>query len=331
MTRNTPGIGEPVITLIPFDKAYLPAAAKMFVRNFRELRGRVPDLPDGMEESGKVTGYLEWIMTQGPGVMALDGERLAGFLGWMIVDGFRNTTHRAAFCPEWSHGAEGLDRAAIYRALYRAASAEWARQGCHTHALTILAHDEEAIQTWFWNGFGMSVVDAIRPMDVLENAVPQGLIVRKATLEDVEALAVLEAEHWQHYPQPPLFMAPQQPDGAEEFRAFLAEPANAVWVAWDGERPAGHMRFQGQSEGAAAIVNAPDKTAITGAFVRPEYRGRNKAAPALLDAALRDYAAKGYRRCSVDFESFNPEAAVFWMKYFQPVCYSLMRVPEALP
>jgi len=61
--------------------------------------------------------------------------------------------------------------------------------------------------------------------------------------------------------------------------------------------------------------------------VRPEYRGRG-AAPALLDAALRDYAARGFERCAVDFESFNPEAASFWVNYFKPVCYSLMRVPE---
>ncbi len=330
MTPNMPGIGEAVLRMIPFEKGILPKAADMFVQNLRSLRERVPILPDGMEEPGKVSGYLEWLMSRGPGVMALEGERLVGFLGWMIVDGFRNTERRAAYCPEWGHGAAGPGRAAIYRALYRAASAEWARQGCQTHAVSILAHDEEAIQNWFWSGFGMSVVDAIRSMEPLENAVAKGLVVRKATPGDVDALAELEALHWQHYRQPPVFMAPQQPDDAEAFRAFLADPANAVWVAWDGEHPAGYMRFQGQSEGAAAIVNSPDKAAITGAFVRPEYRGR-KAAPALLDAALRDYAARGYGRCSVDFESFNPEAAAFWMRYFHPVCYSVMRAPEFVP
>jgi len=53
---------------------------------------------------------------------------------------------------------------------------------------------------------------------------------------------------------------------------------------------------------------------------------------ALLRAALEDHRARGFRRCAVDFESFNPEAAAFWPRFFQPVCYSLMRIPErALP
>jgi hypothetical protein len=53
-------------------------------------------------------------------------------------------------------------------------------------------------------------------------------------------------------------------------------------------------------------------------------------AVALLDAALRDYQAHGLTFCAVNFESFNPEAAAFWMKYFEPVCLSVVRVPEAL-
>jgi len=82
----------------------------------------------------------------------------------------------------------------------------------------------------------------------------------------------------------------------------------------------------------AATALGPSQTiAITGAFVRAEQRGRGLAA-ALLRAALEDHRARGFHRCAVDFESFNPEAAAFWPRYFQPVCYSLMRIPErALP
>ncbi|MCX5973471.1 MAG: hypothetical protein NTU59_02100 [Coprothermobacterota bacterium] len=51
--------------------------------------------------------------------------------------------------------------------------------------------------------------------------------------------------------------------------------------------------------------------------------------PAMLNAVLRTYAQRGYARAALDFESFNPEAAVFWSRYFQPICFSLMRVPES--
>ena len=77
-----------------------------------------------------------------------------------------------------------------------------------------------------------------------------------------------------------------------------------------------------------AVVQDERTIAITGAYIRPAYRGRGLA-PAILDAALRDYAGRGFERCSVDFESFNPEAAGFWLRYFKAVSYSVVRVPES--
>jgi GNAT superfamily N-acetyltransferase len=89
------------------------------------------------------------------------------------------------------------------------------------------------------------------------------------------------------------------------------------------------MRFEGQSHCASGVVQSDSTIAITAAYTRPRFRGLG-AAPALLAEAFRHYSEKGFTRCAVDFESFNPEAARFWMKYFDPVSYSLMRRPEAL-
>jgi hypothetical protein len=64
-------------------------------------------------------------------------------------------------------------------------------------------------------------------------------------------------------------------------------------------------------------------------YVRPDQCGSGLG-PALLDAALADFAARRLVRCTVDFESFNPAAAAFWLRYFQPACFSLVRVPERI-
>lgn len=244
-----------------------------------------------------------------------------------MVGGFRGTEHTAAYCPEWAHAAREGSKQPVYRALYRAASAEWAAAGCSVHAITLLAHDHEAERTWFWNGFGLAVVDAIRPLTPLGIPLPGGYAVRKATLDDVDLLAVLEAEHWQHYSQPPVFMAADEHQDAEGLATLISHPANSVWLAAQGDEALGYMRFEGSGFGAAEVVNAETTVAITGAYTWPAYRGR-RVAVALLDAALHDHAQRGFARCSVDFESFNPEAAAFWMTYFEPACFSLMRVPE---
>lgn len=309
-----------------FQPQYLPEMAALFVRNFKTLRQSVPILPDLMEQPQRVETMLRDWLANCPGVIALDGGAVVGYIGWFVVDEFRGTERRGAYVPEWGHAAADPS---LYRALYRAAAQCWHDAGCGVHAISLLAHDNEAVKSWFWNGFGMILVDAIRSIDPLGIPLPTDLTIRKATPADLDALCALEIEHARHYTEPPIQMLAYEPQDATALAAFMDEPGNSLWLALDGDAVMGYLRFEPNSHGASAIVNAPDKVAITGAFVRPAYRGR-RAAPAMLDAALRDYAAQGFTRCSVDFESFNPEAANFWLRYFAPVTFSLTRVPESV-
>ncbi len=303
---------------------YLPDMAALFVQNFKTLRQSVPHLPDALEAPDQVVALLRDRLGSCPGVVVLEAGRLTGYMLWYIVDAFRGTERIGAYIPEWGHAA--VD-ATVYRAMYRAAAIHWREAGCGVHAISLLAHDDAGVRTWFWNGFGLAVVDAIRSIQPLDFPPPPGIEIRKATAADIDALAALEVEHAQHYADPPIQMAAYEPKDAAALEAFISEPHNSLWLALDGQTYAGYMRFEPNGDGAVAIVDAPDQIANTGAFVRPAYRGR-RTAPALLDAALRDYAAQGFARCSVDFESFNPEAANFWLRYFSPVCFSLTRIPE---
>jgi GNAT superfamily N-acetyltransferase len=317
--------------ITPFDPQFLPHAAELFVQNLAALRAAAPSLPDRLEHPDRATAKLAQLFQRCPGVMAVaDDGRMAGFLGWFTVDGFRGAQRRAAYVPEWGHATLAERRPDIYRALYRAAAEQWSAAGCGVHAITVLAHDQAAQQVWFWNGFGLLVVDAVRPMQPLDAPVHTDLAVRAATLDDAARLATLDAEHCQHYVRSPIFMAPRAGDSASQFAEFLARPKNSVWLALDGAEPVGFLRFEGYDFDCAAIVQSEQTIRINGAYVRPAYRGR-RAATALLDAALRYYAGRGFTCCAVDFESFNPEAAVFWPKYFEPVAFSLARVPENHP
>jgi GNAT superfamily N-acetyltransferase len=312
--------------ITPLQDQHLPEAASLFVQNFKRLRQAVPALPDSMADPGRVAVMLEARTQSGYGVAALDGDRLAGYLSWIYIDNLRGTGKKAAYCPEWCHAAVDEAKPAVYRALYRAASEQWAQAGCGMHALTLLANDHEAEKVWFWNGFGLTVVDAVRPLVPLGAPCPPGFSLRKASAEELDLLSALEGEHWQHYAEPPIFMNAAPPEPADIAR-FLAAPQNAYWLALSGDRPAGFLRFEKSPSGASRIVASDRSIAITGAYLRPEYRGKS-IAPALLDAALREYAGQGLESCSLNFETFNPEAAVFWPRYFQLVCLSMIRVPE---
>ena len=316
------------IEIVPFHQELLPAAAALFQQEVEALRRRVPALPDQRADLPTIIARLAQMMTVCPGVMALEQGALVGYLGWWIVEHFRGTARRGAYCPEWAHGARAGQKQTIYQALYRAAATQWAAQGCQVHAVTLLAHDQAAERAWFWQGFGLTVVDAVRPMQPLCVAHPAGLVMRPATTADVALLVTLDAEHCLHYAQSPVLMAPRAGRDAAAWRHYLAHSQNNVWLALEGGRPAGFLAFaSGDDYDGADLLCTAGVVGITGAYVRPAYRGRGVAS-ALLDAALQAYARQGMTSCAINFESFNPEAALFWPRYFTPVCLSLLRMPE---
>lgn len=315
-----------MIEIIRFPPGSTREAAALFAAHFEALRAANPLLPGTFSSTDHVAERLGDLMAACGGLLALDRHQIAGYVGWYIVDNFRETGRRAAYVPEWAHLAPDR-KVPVYRQLYRAAASQWADQGCRTHALSVLGHDASALDAWFRSGFGLAVLDGVRSLDLLNQPAPAGITVRRAGAGDIADLVRLEAEHWRHYTQPPVFMCVAPAPDAAALSEFLADPAQGYWVAADGDQVVGFMRFEGRSGGAADVVHDASTAAITGAYVLPAYRGRRVAA-ALLNGILADAAAQGCERCAVDFESFNPEAADFWTRHFTIVCYSVMRILE---
>jgi GNAT superfamily N-acetyltransferase len=316
-----------VIEIVPFRKEYINDAAALFARGLRTLCETVPGMPDRLAAPGIAAQRLDEHLSRNDGVVALKNGRFAGYLTWFLVDNFRGSQHLGEYCPEWGHGTNEEQPVEIYQALYRAASRQWAEAHCQVHALTLLSHNRPAIEAWFWNGFGLIVLDAVRPLRGLDTSPRTGPEVRKATPADVPALVELDAEHWRHYTQPPIFMPAHKSQDAEAALASITGQGNRVWLACDKGKPTAFIRFTGGGHDGIDSLDSPATVGISGAYVRPAYRGRG-AVTAVLDAGLQEYAKQGYSCCGVTFESFNPEAAAFWPKYFHPVAYSLLRTPE---
>jgi ribosomal protein S18 acetylase RimI-like enzyme len=316
--------------ILPLDPAFLPQAAALFGEKFKRLRQAVTCVPDRLQEPQLVIDRLAFLVDNYPAFMALDGGRLVGYLAAWLVDDFRGAGRKAAYSPEWGHAALPGQEHLVYKALYRPAAGRWAESGCQMHAITLLADDHMAEKIWFWNGFGLVVVDAVRSTGPLGIPSSSPISFHKASMDDIPILCALDEEHWRHYTRSPIFMAPRPGWNADQAGAFLARPQNNVWLALDGSSPAGFIRFAAMERDSVDILDAESVIYISGAYVRPDYRGRGIATH-LLDRALQDYARQSFTCCSVDFESANPEAASFWPRYFEPVCYSLLRVPEYLP
>lgn len=322
----------PAVSIVPFDRVHLDRAADLVVDAIALLRSRVPAVPEVATDA--VAARLDGLFDVCPGIAAVRGGQLVGFLGWFILNDFRHTGRRAAYCPVWAHAAIPEGREETYHRLYQEASRQWLDAGSHTHAVTLFAHDTHAEHALFWNGFGLSVVDAVRLIggggaDSAPRSLPGGVTIRRATPSDLQPLAVLESEHWCHCTQPPTLMPARDPD-LSEIHSVLTDRVAGYWLAEADDRPVGFLRVEPATLGAVDIFSSGTMIAISRAFVLPSHRRRG-IATALMDTALDGYRDSGFTHCSVDFESFNPEARNFWPRTFHPACLSVIRRPEATP
>jgi GNAT superfamily N-acetyltransferase len=203
--------------------------------------------------------------------------------------------------------------------MYTRLSDRWVQDGCLTHVVSLMAHERQALEAWHWLGFGMINVDGVRPLTPLD--VDHGNVeVRRADLQDAGILSELGQALERHEAAAPTFWLHDLGD----FGETLGQPGKAAWLAYKGDQILGFLAIEPGDSCESALLQDPKTVNISGTYTIEARRGKG-AATALLDQALAWARAQGYQRCSVDFESMNTLAAHFWMHWFEPVSFSLIR------
>jgi GNAT superfamily N-acetyltransferase len=305
------------LQIASLQEEHLEDAVALVTARYKALRGQVPLLPSRYEETGAILPMLRHLAGRSPGVVALHGGRLVGFLTGLTIPDFLG--RQSVYCPEWANGAEPGESRRAYEEMYAHLAARWVAEGSLTHLVTMLAHDREAIEGWHWLGFGLAAVDGVRALEAVDSAAAD-VAIRRARVEDVEEATAWDEALSQHMAAAPIFW----PHELHDCEAWLREPANALWLAYDGGEAVGCMGIGPANPEACAIIQDEKTASIVSAYTSERARGRG-IATALLNRSLAWARAEGYERCAVDFEPMNSLAARFWTSRFEPVCYSLMR------
>ncbi len=315
------------MNIVPFHAAYAQDAASLVLDSYHTERLSVSALPayDNAEAMARSIADMVDDVTGFPGFAALEGSRLVGFIaGYPIPEFFGS--HDGVYVPPHGHGAAGADRRLVYHRMYEAASAAWVGEKRLTHSLSFWAHDIEAQDAWYWLGFGLRCVDAVRPLiDVKGAPENTGLDICKATPEDAERIYALHAEHCAYYRGAPLFMPHVDVESNPgEFRRWLEEDGNHLWAAYAGGEAVSYMRISRGCGNSFATRDAGSYH-VTGAFTAPAARGMG-AASQLLQVIVEWLRDRGQERLTVDYESFNNYGSRFWRKHFTEFLLSPVRV-----
>lgn len=297
---------------------HIEEALNLAKLNYEQERKLVPTLP-----SISMLPSLKRFADNGLGVAAFNGNDLVGFMccGVPYDNAFSSTDVKGVFSPLGANAATLDNRARIYATMYQAAGEKWARASAASHGICLYAHDTEVQQQLFLYGFGLRCVDAIRQMQAIDCKPCNNYSFAELAQLEFTAVYPLDQLLNAHMHQSPIFML-RKADTEEEFLQTCQEEQARCFVAVQNKQICAFLKVVDMGE--TFITPRHDTKHINGAFCLPEHRGRG-AFQNLLNYTISTLAAEGYARLGVDFESFNPTAYGFWLKYFQAYTHSVVR------
>lgn len=298
---------------------YIQNALNLSVRQYEREKSFNPVLPE-FDSYDQLEQLIATLFEKGTGLVGIqNGQVVAYIAGFKVENIFGNVA--GVYCPIYGHGLSAECHRKILVQLYSNVSDVWVKQELLTHAMTLYSHENDVSDYLFWQGFGRRCSDAIRKVKLLSTD-DNSVIVKKTHPSMYEMLANLHRLSNEYYRTAPIFMPNQDKDPIREQIEWNRLENHHEFIAFRDYEPIGMMRLSPNAE--TFISDHPSVMNIQMTYIVESER--NNAVGKLLLSTTQEWLLKhGYCLCGVDFETLNPLASAFWMKYFSPYTYSLVR------
>lgn len=306
--------------IIELRENHLEDAAALVSSHYVNLCEQNSYLPQSYTQVATLQPLLQNITHAGcPGVAAIDHGKLVGFLtGWQMPS-FRGK--RSTYSPEWANATTSENSQRIYEEMYTRMADIWVAEQYVDHYINLFSNNVQGLKVWYWMNFGMISVDASRGLDALQGQ--SDVYIRRADMRDIELVMELHEALRQYMQGTPVYLLTDKKDRSY-YAEWLQNPGKVVWLAFRHDEPVAFMRMGPADDDACTIIYDEKTTSIYAAYTIEKARSEG-IATALLDHALEAALTSGYERCAVSFEPMNLLGTRFWLKYFNPVCFSVVR------
>lgn len=301
-------------------KEYTEEAAELFASGYREEREGVEWLPKKYEDPDNIKTIISNIIEDSPGIAVFENGSMKGYKQGVSLSTSREK--RSMYIPEWGHTAVNKDQLSIYQIMYENAASRWVKNGYFKHLISFFSNDKEIKDTFSWFGFGMTTVDPVRGVDGIE-ANDIDCQIREVEKEDAEKIHEFRIDMDRYTASSPIFLPYEKKPDLDYYENYLQDDSTKGWFALDDGEPVSYILL-GKPSDCAYVIHDENSININGAYTKKGFR-RKGIGTKLLSKAVQWAEEKGYRRVTVDFEPENILGRNFWLKYFKPVCYSMVR------
>lgn len=302
--------------LVDFTNNHIEEALHLIKLNYGEARAITPFLPviDTFPD-------LSEFAHNNLGIAAMKQGKMVGFLCCSHPREPHFGLTKGVFSPLHGHGSLKENRQDIYDALYQAASKKWVSHAILSHAISLYAHDEAALDIFFTNGFGKRTSDAIC-LTKIQDISLETFTIKQLQSSEVHQVLPLSNALASHLSRAPMFIPT---DLVTEFELLkdMQKTTTIYLGVYDDCELVAYISLN-QNDGETFISDDPSVFNINSAYALPEYRGQGLY-QALLGSTFNWLKKNGYPLCGVDFETFNGTARHFWLKHFTPYTYGLTR------
>ncbi|MDR2952093.1 MAG: GNAT family N-acetyltransferase, partial [Treponema sp.] len=264
----------------------------------------------------------------GLGVAAFVDEKMIGYLCCYspFEKAFGTTNAIGVWSPIHGNGMIDCEYKNVFARMYQEAAIKWVNLKATSHAITFYAHNNVIESQLYRYGFGLRCIDSIREIKEIEiNDNPKYYIseLEHSEFHLIFPIGLLLDEHMSKSPIFMRFVRDKTEDGHEyKFAEWQIREKYRYFAAKDGEKIIAYIKIHDEGENFIGDVN--NMKHIHGAYCFPEYRGRG-IIQNILNFIIKKLRDENNQLLGVDFESFNPTANNFWLKYFTEYTHSAVR------
>ena len=309
----------------PFNEHFAQQAADLVLEKYELIHPSHTALqPNAFTKSVIASDLTEWA-GDGASVVAHEGDRLEGFIVGRFINFYQS--NNAFFSPDWGHAVANSNPDRVLTEMYAWLTRSGQVDGSTVHAISTYDADS-ALKTALHNlEFGVHMMEGV--LDIPADQTPlsqlEGITIRSAEPDDVNAIISLDKQLWAHLALPPTSLGVEIGDYPADSPKYRV-PREGLYVSvaeLEGQL-VGFISSQLGVQEFTGLRN-PKIPAINGAFVHEDHRNTD-IGQALLDDIFRHARAISAPYVTVDFESTNVEGSGFWRsRRFTPLAYGMTR------
>jgi ribosomal protein S18 acetylase RimI-like enzyme len=299
----------PAPKIQPFSEEHLDGAAALLERRHARHVEAEPLLAQEIDFPAEIRALLD--IEGASGVAAI---RDGGVAGYMLGTPKSETMWGANVWIDYAGHA--VEEPELVRDLYAAAAAKWHEDGRDRQYALVPATDLELVDAWFRLSFGAQHAAGIQETPERTDEAPPGVVVRRATADDADAVVKLDFELPRYQELAPVFgPGPTwtEEESREEFLAEVDDGEQAILVGEvDGRIVSMLVMVPVEKSSQHTGLARVDGAAFLGfAATLPEARGSG-AGLALTNAGLDWARERGFPVVVVDWRETNLLASRFW-------------------